>query len=367
MTFDSLTLNGKYLEREALQRHCTTKLESLSMPQWERSICKFILDWLNPEDAILLKTSGSTGKPKILQARKSAMIASAHLTQQTFDLKADDKALLCLPADYIAGKMMVVRAFVCGLNLFTVEPSATPLRQVSNHFFKLVSMIPLQLFQYQKTHSREECLSYFNQIDTLLIGGATIPESTERFIYDLPCKSFHTYGMTETFSHIAFRNIRSGSTTYQTLSGVTVKTNADDCLVVNAPQLGIQALETTDIATIFSDKAFTLIGRASNTIHTGGVKVQPEDIERKIQAQFKQYPVLVFPSENEKLGKQVNLAVEADYDEVLEQQIKAIVQNLKALNKYERPKRLLFTKPFIYTTSGKLQRTQTIHALTKKL
>lgn len=367
MTFDSLTLNDEHLERKALHQHCSIKLESASTPLWERSIYQFILNWLNPEDSVLIKTSGSTGKPKILQARKAAMIASARLTQQAFNLKEDDKALLCLPADYIAGKMMIVRAFVCKLNLFTVEPSSAPLSEVPNHFFKLVSMVPLQLFHYQKTYSHEECLSYFNQIDTLLIGGASIPENTETFIHDLPCKSFHTYGMTETLTHIAFRKILPKITTYQTLPGVTVKINSDNCLVIKAPQLDINALETTDIAQILSDTEFTLIGRSSNTINTGGVKVQPEDIERKIEAQFKQHPILIFPSENEKLGQQVNLAIQTQYDESVKQQVDAVLQNLETLSKYEYPKRVLFMEPFIYTKSGKLQRDKTIHELTKKL
>ena len=365
--FDFLTLDDKYFERPALLRRCLTKLESPSIPEWEKSICQFILDWLDPKDSILLKTSGSTGKPKVIQASKAAMVTSARLTQQAFDLKENDKALLCLPANYIAGKMMIVRAFVCKLNLLTVEPTSDPLGSVSRHFFKFVAMVPLQLVHYQKTCSREQCLSYFRQIDTLLVGGASISKNTESFIHDLPCKSFHTYGMTETLSHVAFRRIQPKVTKYTTLPGITVSSNSDNCLVIKTPHLDIGTLKTNDIAQIHSETEFTLIGRIDNVINTGGIKVHPEVVERKIEAHFKQYPILVFPSENEKLGQQVNLAIEAKYDAHIEQQIKAVLQNLRTLNRYDHPKRILFMERFVYTESGKIQRNKTIQELTKKL
>ena len=361
----SLTLNGESFESKRLHQHCSAKLAQSSTPKWEKSIYTFILDWLSPEDSIILQTSGSTGKPKILHASKAAMIASAHLTQETFDLQENDSALLCLPAEYIAGKMMIVRAFVCGLNLCTVEPTSAPLDQTIDDFFKLVSMVPLQLAHYQKEYTLDQSLRLFKKIDTLLIGGAPIPKSIEAFIAKLPCNSFHTYGMTETLTHIAIRNIRQNPATYHTLLGITVDTNSDNCLIIKAPPLGIAELETTDIAQVLSEKEFKLLGRADNTINTGGIKVQPEAIEQKIEAEFTQYPILIFPSENERLGQQVNLAIETSYDKRLEQHIHALLQNLKTLNKYESPKRLFFMKRFIYTESGKLQRTQTIKALTQ--
>ena len=362
----SLILNNEHFEDETLHQHCSEKLKNAATPEWERPIYQFILDWLSPADSMLLNTSGSTGKPKRINATKAAMTASARLTQEAFNLKENDKALLCLPACYIAGKMMIVRAFVCRLNLFTVEPDSAPLNKAPDHSFKLVSMVPPQLAHYQQTYSHEACLAYFKQIDTLLIGGAPIPKSVEAFIYNLHCKSFHTYGMTETFSHIALRRIQPNFTTYQTLPGVTVTTNAANCLIIKAPPFSIDALATTDIAQIHSDTEFTLIGRADNTINTGGIKVQPEDVERKIEAAFKQHPVLIFPSKDDKWGQQINLAIEAHYDDHLERHITALLQNLKTLNKYERPKKIVFTEQFVYTKFGKLQRTKTIQKLTER-
>ena len=102
--------------------------------------------------------------------------------------------------------------------------------------------------------------------------------------------------------------------------------------------------------------------RATSSETNVDVSSEIEAIEQKIEAEFTQYPILIFPTESEKLGQQVNLAIETAYDERLEQQIHTLLQNLKTLSKYESPKRLFFMKRFIYTESGKLQRTQTIKA-----
>ena len=88
---------------------------------------QFIDDWNNDNDRLLVHTSGSTGTPKPLWVEKKRMEASARTTCRFLGLKAGDTALLCMPLDYIAGKMMVVRSIVAGLRLISVKPSGHPL------------------------------------------------------------------------------------------------------------------------------------------------------------------------------------------------------------------------------------------------
>ena len=76
---------------------------------------EFLEEWHNDSDTLLVHTSGSTGKPKPLWVEKRRMEASARITCRFLGLKAGDTALLCLPLDYIAGKMMVVRSLVSQL------------------------------------------------------------------------------------------------------------------------------------------------------------------------------------------------------------------------------------------------------------
>lgn len=77
---------------------------------------EFLEEWNNGDDCITVHTSGSTGKPKPIRVEKRRMEASARITCRFLGLKQGDTALLCMPLDYIAGKMVVVRSIVAGLN-----------------------------------------------------------------------------------------------------------------------------------------------------------------------------------------------------------------------------------------------------------
>lgn len=70
----------------------------------------FLAEWHDPSPFLEVQTSGSTGTPKRMRVRKDRMLNSARLTCDYLGLKKGDKALLCMPLRYIAGKMMVVRS-----------------------------------------------------------------------------------------------------------------------------------------------------------------------------------------------------------------------------------------------------------------
>ena len=85
---------------------------------------EFLEEWHNDSDTLLVHTSGSTGTPKPLWVEKRRMEASARITCRFLGLKAGDTALLCLPLDYIAGKMMVVRSLELALEMSVGAPVA---------------------------------------------------------------------------------------------------------------------------------------------------------------------------------------------------------------------------------------------------
>lgn len=71
----------------------------------------FLAEWHDPSPFLEVQTSGSTGTPKRMRVRKDRMLNSARLTCDYLGLKKGDKALLCMPLRYIAGKMMVVAPY----------------------------------------------------------------------------------------------------------------------------------------------------------------------------------------------------------------------------------------------------------------
>ena len=84
----------------------------------------FIEEWNSLSKTIMVQTSGSTGAPKHMMVEKARMVASAKMTCQFLGLKPHDTALLCMNLDYIAAKMMVVRALTCGMKLVDVGKMA---------------------------------------------------------------------------------------------------------------------------------------------------------------------------------------------------------------------------------------------------
>ncbi|WNH10171.1 AMP-binding protein [Thalassobellus suaedae] len=84
---------------------------------YQQELGNFLLDWLDNHEYVVVKTSGSTGKPKKIKIKKQAMVNSAIATGDFFKLKPGDKVLHCLPSNFIAGKMMIVRAIVLGTRI----------------------------------------------------------------------------------------------------------------------------------------------------------------------------------------------------------------------------------------------------------
>ena len=162
-------INGMCYSEKGLINLCDENLAS-TKSVFEREVYSFIKEWLSPSEMIMVKTSGSTGKPKKFQLRKRHMLASAEATLVFFNLKEQDKVLLCLPISFIAGKMMVVRALVGGLDLFIAEPSSNP--KIPEFQIAFSAMIPLQLSSILSANRLA-----IAQISKLIVGGSFISGS----------------------------------------------------------------------------------------------------------------------------------------------------------------------------------------------
>ena len=275
---------------------------------------EFLKEWHSTSPVLLVHTSGSTGQPKPLLVEKRRMEASARITCQFLGLREGDTALLCMPLDYIAGKMMVVRALACGLRLVSVVPSGHPLASVTQPI-AFAAMVPLQVYNSLQVPEERERL---RQIRHLLIGGGAIDDAMAEVLKDFPHAVWSTYGMTETLSHIALRRL-SGSTRsdwYTPLAGVTVSLGDGDCLMVDAPAVHDGILVTNDVAELspVGGQSFRILGRKDNVVCSGGVKIQIEEVEQRLR------PVLAAPfmatkRRDPKFGEALVLLTEGSPDE----------------------------------------------------
>lgn len=274
------------------------------------SLDEFLSEWNGPLETMLVRTSGSTGEPKSLSVEKDRMRASARITCDFLGLKEGDTALLCLPLDYIAGKMMVVRSIVRGLRLVCVEPSGNPLRAVDTPP-DFAAMIPMQVYNSLKV-SRERAV--LRGIGNLIIGGGPVDAELERELRDFPNAVWSTYGMTETLSHIALRRL-SGDLAdewYTPFDGVNVSIDDSSCLVIEAMSVTPERLTTRDVVEIAADgRRFKVLGRKDNVINSGGVKIRMEDVERELSGHLS-VPYIVTKKKDSKYGEIVVLLLRSD-------------------------------------------------------
>ena len=316
-------------------------------PGIQAALADFLTEWWSDSPGIELQTSGSTGVPKRMLATREAMMASAAASCRFFGLKPGDTALLCLPLQYIAGKMMVVRALMGGLNLIITEPSSTPLAGHADSI-NFAPMVPMQVATTLAQPNGAEQLA---RVRTLLLGGGFIDTALEMQLQELPCRVFTSYGMTETLSHIALRaaNGPQRSDWYTPLPGVSLSLSPAGTLQITAPYLNIHNLATNDLAEIGKDGIFRILGRADAVINSGGVKIQAEDIERTIH-RLTGLHALVLPLPHP--GQCVALLWEGPEDAE-----RALHSACTTLPKYHRPhliKRVILPR----TTSGKIARKQ---------
>lgn len=306
---------------------------------------EFINQWQSPSPTLLVHTSGSTGKPKPMLVEKRRMEASARITCSFLGLKRGDSALLCMPLDYIAGKMMVVRAIVWGLQLIDIPPCGHPLSQIDTPPV-FAAMVPMQVYNSMQDDDERQKLW---QIKHLIIGGGAISDEMAAELRLHPNAVWSTYGMTETLSHIALRRLSGpqASEWYEPFDGVNVSINADGCLVIDAPTVCALPLTTNDIAEIAADgRRFRIRGRKDNVICSGGIKLQIEEMEAKLRP-YINVPFLISKRSDPKFGETVVMIAETNDIESL----KTICK--ERLNKYEQPHKYIAVDSIPTTETGK--------------
>ena len=351
------------------------------------SLEEFLDEWNSDSPYVEVKTSGSTGEPKRMLVEKQRMRASARITCDFLGLKAGDRALLCMSLDYIAGKMMVVRAIERNLRLIVVEPSGHPLvkqicREWDMRSFRpllasphlgeeLAAMVPMQVYNSLQVPEERERLK---QINHLIIGGGAIDEAMAEELKTFPNHVWSTYGMTETLSHIALRRLSGpeASEWYTPFPSVSVSLNEEGCLVIDAPEVCKERLVTNDIAELATQRGqslmcsansahegqspcvanvpFRILGRKDNVICSGGIKIQAEEVERMLKAHLR-VPYLISKRPDKKFGEAVVLLTEGDVEEA-----RTVCEAV--LPKYQRPKAYVHVSEIPMTETKKPARRQ---------
>ncbi len=348
--------NGEHLSPYDLNKGPAYFSEKVG-PQLAQELYDFLQAWWSPCPSMVLHSSGSTGQAKAMRASKEHMRASAKMSCDYFGLQAGQSVLLALPLNYIAAQMMIVRALVAGLQLDIRPASAQPLlNDIEPSHYHFATMVPLQ--------AAKTPLETLQNIDCILLGGSFIPPEVEDKLQGHKGKVYASYGMTETLSHIALRRINGAeaSPSYTALGGITLRQDAENCLCITAPHLGIHSLQSNDIVQMEATGQFIPLGRRDNIINSGGIKLQAEEIEKTLHAATTLSLVAVAHPHPE-LGECVALLWEGPTEE--EGTLKTAIT--QKLDKYQQPKYVIHLEALPRHRNGKIARARCKEAMIQKL
>ena len=314
------------------------------------AVCAFLAEWFSPSPMVEVQTSGSTGVPKRMQVEKERMMRSAIRTCEFLGLHRGDTALLCMDLKYIGAKMMVVRALVAGLRLMVRRPSGHPLADVAQGV-DFLAVVPMQLYNTLQCAVEAERLAH---VRCVIVGGGAVDEALQQRLAGLPCRVYSTYGMTETLSHIALRALNGpqASRLYTPFAGVRLSLSERGTLVVHAPEVCAAVLETNDVVRLHADGRFEVVGRADNTVNSGGVKIQIEEEEQRLK-DFVPVPFALTAVSDERLGEALVLLVDAACplpDEAL------LTEAKRRLPRYHAPRHVVRVEAVPLAGNGKTDR-----------
>ncbi|KFF10278.1 AMP-binding protein [Chryseobacterium soli] len=316
--------------------------------EFEKKIIFFLEEWFSKQETVNVQTSGSTGTPKIFAIQKKNMINSAEMTCNFLGLKEGDTALICLPIEYISGKMMVVRSLVRKLQLTVADPSVKPIADLDTQI-DFCAMTPLQV---------ENSLDKIHLIKNLIIGGAGVSENLKaKLLKNKEQKAttnfiFETYGMSETLSHIALKQLMPQAEDYFTIfENVEISKDERGCLRIFAPNVNAEVLQTNDLVEIKEGNKFRFLGRLDNVINSGGAKIFPEELEALVKKEISNEAVFI-GIQDELLGQKLVLVIEGKESEEITKKIMEIPFE----KKFHKPKEIIFIEKIPRTPNGKINR-----------
>ena len=243
------------------------------------SLNEFLREWNSSDDYIVAHTSGSTGKPKEIRLPKADMRVSARATNTFFRLGEESRAALPLLLDYIAGKMMAVRAMEGNYPLDIIPVSNDISLPDNGRLYNLIPVVPSQLPSLLKQKE------YASRIENLLIGGAQPDKEICNALHDAGYKAF-----------------------------ISFSTDEDNRLIIEAPAFSFKRLKTNDIVELIDSSSFRWRGRFDNAINSGGLKLLPEELEKMYAPYLTGVNFYVVGRKHDKWGECICLVIEGDAD-----------------------------------------------------
>ncbi len=262
-----------------------------------RALAEALRVALNSGDPILITTSGSTGVPKTVVLSASALRASATATAARIGGGA---WLLALPATYVAGLQVLIRAHLAGTRPVYLDGPFTPdafvdaTRELPGSAARYTSLVPAQLATLVAAAEAEpSARDALRSFEAILIGGQALPVPLRERAEALGMRIVRTYGSTETSGGCVYDGVPLDGVEVSEIggelliSGPTLAAGylGDDALTAAVFPVGpdgVRRYRTGDAGTI-EGGIVRVAGRRDNVIVSGGVNVSLDRVETVVR------------------------------------------------------------------------------------
>lgn len=307
-----------------------------------------IQNWRNNSDTFILKTSGSTGKPSQVALPRALLVWSCERFNDKFEIN-NPSVWCCLPVTKTAGFMSLIRALYFEGSIYFSKPSLSP-RVPSDRNFDFTSLSPFQL-RYLLQKSSQSLL----KISNVLVGGAAVSEDIIESLKNTRSTVFlETYGMTETASNIAMRNISAGEEWFTPHEGVFLSATNEGTKIA-IPELDFK-IKCNDIITKKGNK-FRVIGRVDEVINSDGLKLNLTDLSSEFKKYVENMPTdfdfYLTKKPDEVMGEKLVLVTLNKFKEAFPIFLRQLESEMSSKM---LPKEVIFVKKFDYTDTGKIKK-----------
>jgi O-succinylbenzoic acid--CoA ligase len=235
-----------------------------------------------------LLTSGTTGEPVKVSLTFGNLRANARGAQERLSLRGSDRWMASLSVAHVGGLALVTRAALLGsaLHLGGVFRAGDLKRRILDGSVTHASLVPTMLHQLLEIWGGQLPPE---SLRCLLIGGAKAEPALLTAALDQGFPLALTYGLTEASSQVATAPptlvVSKPGTVGPPLAGVELSLSAEGEILVGGPTVAIGRgdeggwLHTGDFGRVDEDGHLWVTGRISHRIISGGVNIDPAEVE----------------------------------------------------------------------------------------
>lgn len=299
--------------RFALTLEGENAFSGLTALQMRKSTASYAVAWQPQRLVSMTLTSGSTGLPKAAVHTCQAHLASAQGVLSLMPFGPQDDWLLSLPLFHVSGQGIMWRWLFAGARM-TVRDKQ-PLEQMlagCTH----ASLVPTQLWRLLTNQTTVA-------LKAVLLGGAVIPVELTDQASKQGIRCWCGYGLTEFASTVCAKEADGSDDVGAPLPGREVRI-VDNEVWLRAASMAEGYWRDGKLIPLVNDEGWfatrdrgelnhgrlTIAGRLDNLFFSGGEGIQPEEVERVINAHPLVQQAFVVPVEDKEFGHRPVAVVE---------------------------------------------------------